>query len=69
MKKSVLFSFCMFCSHMALANDALFIQLDANSDGSISIEEAAADASVSAKFIELDIDKNGYLSAEEFENL
>ena len=40
--------------------------LDANGDGSISKDEAAADASLSAQFAKYDKDKNGSLSPEEY---
>lgn len=69
MNKMMIFGFCILCSHLALADEALFIELDINSDGLISIEEAAADATVSAKFSELDLDKDGFISLEEFENV
>ena len=40
--------------------------LDANADGSISKEEAAVDANLSAKFAKYDKDKSGSLSQDEF---
>lgn len=43
-----------------------FSDLDANSDGYVSAEEAAADMRVANGFSEADTDRDGYLSAEEF---
>ena len=40
--------------------------LDVNGDGSISKDEAAADANLSAQFAKYDKDKNGLLSPEEY---
>ncbi|MBS3796981.1 MULTISPECIES: EF-hand domain-containing protein [unclassified Pseudoalteromonas] len=48
---------------------ATFESLDVDGNGSISKEEASADAEVMAKFDELDIDGNGELSPEEFANI
>lgn len=43
-----------------------FTTLDTNGDGYVSQEEAAANASLAAKFSELDTDKNGALSSSEY---
>ena len=43
-----------------------FMQLDADSDGRISKEEALADARVAERFDEADSDSDGYLSLSEF---
>jgi hypothetical protein len=46
---------------------AAFQQLDADGDGWISIDEAAAHAEVAANFQKADRDQDGRLSLEEFE--
>lgn len=69
MKKYLITAIGLFISASTLANDDLFSQLDTNSDGLISVEEASADSSVAASFTELDINKDGYLSALEFAEL
>jgi Ca2+-binding EF-hand superfamily protein len=46
--------------------EATFKRVDANADGKISKEEAAAMPGLSAKFVELDRDKDGALSLAEF---
>jgi Ca2+-binding EF-hand superfamily protein len=51
-----------------IAEEDLIAKLDSDNDGRISIEEAAEDESVSAKFAELDTNKDGYLSPTELEN-
>jgi hypothetical protein len=43
-----------------------FATLDANGDGSVSQDEAKADATLSAKFAELDTNKDGKLSSSEY---
>lgn len=68
MKKLLILGLCLLGSTTVLADEALFMKLDADSDGLISISEAAADTTVSAQFAELDANKDGYLSAEEFAN-
>jgi len=45
--------------------EAMMAELDADGNGSISAEEAAANEDLAAKFEELDADANGELSAEE----
>ncbi|WP_340678688.1 hypothetical protein [Paraglaciecola sp.] len=68
MKKLLILGLCVLASTAALADDELFMTLDADSDGLISISEAAVDSDVSAHFAELDVNTDGYLSAEEFAN-
>ena len=46
--------------------DAAFAKADANRDGKLSKEEAAAVPAIAAKFDQLDKDKKGYLTPEEF---
>ncbi|MEO2268829.1 EF-hand domain-containing protein [Pseudoalteromonas pernae] len=48
------------------AETMTFEALDVDGNGSISKEEATAEASVLTKFDELDVDGNGELSQEEF---
>jgi Ca2+-binding EF-hand superfamily protein len=43
-----------------------FASLDANGDGSVSQDEAKADATLSAKFSELDTNKDGKISSSEY---
>lgn len=66
MKKLLILGLCLVASTAALADDELFAKLDADSNGLISISEAAADSDVSAQFAELDTNTDGFLSAEEF---
>ncbi|KXI27725.1 EF-hand domain-containing protein [Paraglaciecola hydrolytica] len=68
MKKLLILGLCALASTAVLADEALFTQLDTDSDGFISISESVADSDVSAKFAELDTNVDGYLSAEEFAN-
>ena len=68
MKKLLILGLCVLASTAVLADEELFMNLDADSDGLISIAEAAVDSDVSAQFAELDINKDGYLSPEEFTN-
>ena len=46
-----------------------FTTLDANSDGSISKEEAASSSTVLSKWDSLDADQDGSLSSTEFANV
>lgn len=46
-----------------------FASLDANGDGSVSQDEAKADATLSAKFAELDTDKDGKISSSEYKKM
>lgn len=68
MKKLIISGLCLLASTAVLADDDLFMKLDADSDGLISVSEAAADADVSKQFASLDANKDGYLSPEEFAN-
>ena len=49
-----------------VAIEAAFAKADANADGKLSKEEAAALPVISAKFAELDKNKDGFLSLAEF---
>lgn len=51
---------------MAESSPPNFAELDANTDGRISIDEARADARVADEFLKVDKDRDGYLSVEEF---
>lgn len=51
----------------ASSSQAAFAQLDANHDGAIGKDEAAADAGLSAAFGSLDADGNGSLDQTEFD--
>jgi len=57
----------MLFAGSVLAADAaaMMAELDADANGSISKEEAAAHEGLMAKFDELDADANGEISAEE----
>jgi len=66
MKKLLILGLCVLASTAVLADDELFMQLDADSNGLISIAEATADSDVAAQFAELDTNADGFLSAEEF---
>lgn len=68
MKKLLISGLCLLASTAVLADEELFKKLDADSDGLISIAEAAADADVSSQFATLDANKDGFLSPEEFAN-
>ena len=68
MKKLLISGLCLLASTAVLADDDLFMKLDADSDGLISIAEAAADSDVSKEFANLDANKDGFLSPEEFAN-
>ena len=50
----------------AAAGGGDFATLDANGDGSVSQDEAKADATLSSKFAELDTNKDGKLSSSEY---
>lgn len=55
----------LLCSAAAFAGDTDYSKLDTNGDGSISKDEAKADADITANFDQLDTDKNGSLSDAE----
>jgi hypothetical protein len=46
-----------------------FTSLDADGDGSVSQDEAKADATLSSKFAELDTNKDGKLSSSEYKSM
>lgn len=46
-----------------------FIQLDTDSDGRISKEEAKADSRVAKRFQEADANGDGYLTLDEFSDI
>lgn len=68
MKKIIAISALILASTAVLAGDDLMTKLDTDNDGRISVEEASADASLSATFTEHDTNKDGYLSASELED-
>lgn len=68
MKKLIPLVALTFASMALIAAEDLIAKLDADNDGRISIEEAAEDAELSARFTELDTNKDGYLSPSELEN-
>lgn len=49
----------------AFAQEDELAMLDTDTDGRISVEEAASDPSLSAVFAELDVNKDGYLTPSE----
>ena len=57
----------LLSSPAAFAQMPEFAELDTNSDGTITKEEAKANPEVAAKFDELDSDKNGSLSQAELQ--
>lgn len=67
MKKLIAITSLIFAATVALAIEDVMATLDTDNDGRISVEEASADASLSAVFAELDIDKDGYLSPSELQ--
>lgn len=46
-----------------------FATLDANGDGSVSQDEAKADATLSSKFAELDTNQDGKISSSEYKKM
>ena len=60
-------SFAFAADHKAMKSSDKFAQLDKNKDGSISKDEANADAKLAKMFATLDLDKNALLSKKEFE--
>ena len=65
MKKTVLISALLLASSSVIGQEDKMAVLDADKDGRISVEEAAADPEISAVFAELDTNKDGYLTASE----
>jgi len=65
MKKSILFTALLFTAGSAFAQEDKLAMLDADTDGRISVEEAASDPALSAVFAELDVNKDGYLTPSE----
>ncbi len=65
MKKTLLLTTLFVSSTFAFAQSSKYVELDTNSDGRISVEEAASDPSLSAVFADLDLNKDGYLTKEE----
>lgn len=65
MKKTIILSAFILASGAALAQEDKLAALDTDNDGRISIEEAAADAELSAAFAELDTNQDGYLTPSE----
>ncbi len=66
MKKLLLATSVFVAStQLSLAEDKKFAVLDSNNDGRLSVEEAAADASLSAVFASLDENKDGFLTSSE----
>lgn len=68
MKNLILVLSILLTTTAVIADEDKFSQLDADEDGLISIEEAAADAALAAVFTELDVDKDGYLTPAEYAN-
>ncbi|NCP64162.1 MAG: hypothetical protein GW763_04220 [Paraglaciecola sp.] len=68
MKNLILVLSILLTTTAVMADEDKFSQLDTDEDGLISIEEAAADASLAAVFTELDADKDGYLTPAEYAN-
>lgn len=65
MKKTVLLSALILTSAAAFAQEDKMAVLDIDTDGRISVEEAASDPALSAVFAKLDINKDGYLTPSE----
>ena len=67
MKKLIPLVVLSLASMALIAEEDLIAKFDSDNDGRISIEEAAEDTSLSAKFAELDTNKDDYLSPSELE--
>ena len=67
MKKLITITALLLASAAIFADEDLLASLDIDKDGRISVEEAAADASLTAVFAEMDVNKDGYLSPSELE--
>lgn len=65
MKKTILFSALVLAAGTAFAQEDKLAVLDTDTDGRISVEEAASDPALSAVFAELDVNKDGYLTPSE----
>lgn len=65
MKKTILFSALVLAAGSAFAQEDKLAVLDTDTDGRISVEEAASDPALSAVFAELDVNKDGYLTPSE----
>jgi Ca2+-binding EF-hand superfamily protein len=68
MKKLITIAALLFASSVVFADEDLLATLDTDKDGRISVEEAAADPSLSAVFTEMDVNKDGYLTPSELES-
>lgn len=67
MKKLITIGALLLASSAVFAEEDLLAILDTDNDGRISIEEAAADASLTAVFAEMDVNKDGYLTPSELD--
>jgi opacity protein-like surface antigen len=67
MKKFILISSLMAASGLVAAQVDIITALELDTDGRISLGEAAADKSLSDAFTTLDINEDGYLTADELE--
>ena len=67
MKKLIPLVVLSLASMALIAEEDLIAKFDSDNDGRISIEEAAEDTSLSAKFAELNTNKDDYLSPSELE--
>jgi Ca2+-binding EF-hand superfamily protein len=67
MKKLITIGALLLASSAVFADEDLLATLDTDNDARISVEEAAADASLTAVFAEMDVNKDGYLTPSELE--
>lgn len=67
MTKLITIAALLLASSAILADEDLLATLDTDYDGRISVEEAAADAALSAVFSEMDTNNDGYLTPSELE--
>jgi Ca2+-binding EF-hand superfamily protein len=67
MKKLITIGALLLASSAVFADEDLLETLDTDNDARISVEEAAADASLTAVFAEMDVNKDGYLTPSELE--
>lgn len=65
MKRYVFITALLLIGATAFAQEDKVAMLDTDSDGRISVEEAASDPALSAVFAELDTNKDGYLTQSE----